>query len=63
MNYHEALAATEVTVRFTAEEARRLADHFNALKATGDHLAGRMSLRFTRAVERAEAKARKAVAP
>lgn len=66
MNYHEALAAAEVSVTFTATESRRLADLFNRLKSAGtpdDHLMGRMALRFARATERAEKKARAAVAP
>lgn len=68
VSYHEALAATEVTVTFTADEARRLAAFFaqeHSCCARGElgteHLASRMKLRFQRAVDRSQAKARKAV--
>lgn len=65
--YHEALVNTDVSVTFTATEARRLADFFARMQSGAPTPEDRnafvvnMKLRFQRASDRANAKARKAM--
>lgn len=63
-SYHEAVADQTVRVEFAYSEAAALAKLLNTYRdANGVYTFGRFAQRFTRALERAEASARKAVRP